>query len=129
MKTVLLLISLPCHHSTLNSKGTGERLFADTCDEKTNFDTKLSIFAGRDCANLQCITGNDDGCGLQSTLSWDSERRLFLDWRVASVGLFLNILFSLFLSVGEFYWILLHGFDTYGVGNYGFKVSGSALFN
>ena len=37
----------------------------------------------------------------------------------------------LFLSstVGEFYWILLHGFDTYGVGNYGFTVSGSALFN
>jgi len=84
-------------------QGTGERLYADTCSDQTDFDTKLSIFSGR-CDELVCVNGNDDACGLQSSISWDSE-------------------------LGEFYWILLHGFDTYGVGNYGFSVSGSALFN
>ena len=53
-------------------QGTGERLRADTCHPQTNFDSKISIFAGG-CDDLQCIAGNDDGCGLKSSISWDTE--------------------------------------------------------
>jgi hypothetical protein len=50
-----------------------------------------------------CVIANDDGCGLSSSVSWDSE-------------------------IGVFYWILLHGWADDGVGNYGLTVSGSVLF-
>jgi hypothetical protein len=42
--------------------GTGERFTADTCNSRTNFDTKLSTFAGFDCNGLVCLDGVDDGC-------------------------------------------------------------------
>jgi hypothetical protein len=83
--------------------GTGERLTADTCDSRTNFDTKISIFSGFDCSGLTCVTGIDDGCGLQSSISFDTE-------------------------VGETYWLLLHGWESNNVGNYALTLSGSTLF-
>jgi len=87
-------------------QGTGERLTADTCNfhaNLTDFDTKLSIFTGNSCNDLKCVAGNDDGCGLQSSISWDSE-------------------------IGQFYWVYLNGWETYGVGNYGLTLWGSELF-
>lgn len=83
--------------------GTGERLTADTCNEITNFDTKISIFSGFDCSGLTCVDGIDDGCGLQSSISFDTQ-------------------------VGESYWLLLHGWETNNVGRYGLTLSGSNLF-
>ena len=75
----------------------------DTCSNLTNFDTKLSIFTGRSCNELACVTGNDDGCGLQSSISWQS-------------------------NIAQFYWILVHGWDTYRIGRFGLTVSGSDFF-
>ena len=93
---------------TLFSKkmqGTGERLRANTCDNRTDFDTKLSVFSGdSNCRNLTCVTGNDDGCGLQSSLSFDT-------------------------VLGTAYFILLHGWGTNTYGNYAFTVSGSTFFD
>jgi hypothetical protein len=83
--------------------GTGERFTADTCNSRTNFDTKLSIFAGFDCNGLVCLDGVDDGCGLQSSISFDTE-------------------------LGETYWILLHGWGMNAAGNYGLTLSGSTFF-
>lgn len=78
-------------------------LTVDTCSERTTFDTKLSLFRGRTCDGLECVAGNDDACGLQSSITWESE-------------------------IGVFYWILLHGWNTYGVGRFGLTVSGSNRF-
>ena len=36
----------------------------------TTYDSKLGVFTGT-CAALTCITGNDDGCGLQSNVNFN----------------------------------------------------------
>ena len=83
--------------------GTGERLKADTCHPSTNFDSKISVFSGIDCDTLQCVDGNDDGCGLQSSITWDTKE-------------------------AELYWVLVHGFGTNKQGKFGLTVSGSDIF-
>jgi hypothetical protein len=40
-------------------EGTGEFIRISTCNPRTEFDTKIGIFAG-DCNNLICIGGDDD---------------------------------------------------------------------
>ena len=55
--------------------GNGARMTASLCD--STYDTRVSVFSGGldgDCANLACVTSNDDSCGLQSSSSWNSER-------------------------------------------------------
>lgn len=50
--------------------GQGAVLTASTCGD-TDFNTKLSIFTGASCFELECVAQNDDGdCGLQSVVSW-----------------------------------------------------------
>jgi len=51
--------------------GTGRVITADTCTG-TSYDSKLSAYC-TDCSSFQCITGNDDACGLQSQISWCSQ--------------------------------------------------------
>lgn len=51
--------------------GTGTVLQASTCTG-TAYDSKISVYC-QDCATPTCITGNDDFCGLQSQVAWDSE--------------------------------------------------------
>lgn len=46
-------------------EGTGEALTAETCG--STYDTYLSIFEG-ECDGLACIQANDDACGLQSRI-------------------------------------------------------------
>jgi hypothetical protein len=43
-------------------------LSASTCFGITDYDSKISVYAGNDCEDLVCVTGNDDGpgCGLAS---------------------------------------------------------------
>lgn len=86
-----------------NSKGTGEKLTVDTCKD-TKFDTKLSIYTGSSCDALECVAGNDDACGLQSSITWESD-------------------------TGKRYWILVHGWRTDGIGKFGLTLSGSDLFD
>ena len=52
--------------------GTGGGMTADTCDNATTYDSRLSVFVGR-CGSLACIGSNDDGCGLRSSVSWSSQ--------------------------------------------------------
>jgi hypothetical protein len=43
-------------------------LTVDTCSG-TNYDSKLTVYC-KDCTDLVCVGGNDDSCGLQSSVSW-----------------------------------------------------------
>lgn len=52
--------------------GTGKVMVADTCDDRTDYDTQLHIFTGEECTmgkgggrSLECIQGNDNSvdCG------------------------------------------------------------------
>jgi hypothetical protein len=47
----------------------------DTCNETTNHDPKLSVLTGLECGALECVEGNDNGCGLHTEL-------LYLGYRV-----------------------------------------------
>jgi len=49
--------------------GTGASITASTCG--SGFDTQIAIYSGT-CGALACVAGNDDACGLQSTVTWSS---------------------------------------------------------
>ncbi|CAB9515603.1 CHU large protein [Seminavis robusta] len=51
--------------------GTGTRLTASLCHDKTKYDTKISVFEGS-CGNLRCVIANDQWCGYQSSVDWES---------------------------------------------------------
>jgi hypothetical protein len=52
--------------------GTGNILTADLCDGAATYDSKISVYCGG-CSNPTCLDGNDDSCGLQSSVSWCSQ--------------------------------------------------------
>lgn len=70
--------------------GTGYEMFAETCEDNTGFDTKISVFCGS-CAEPVCVAGNDDDptCAFGSSYS-------SVEWCSVS---------------GQQYLILVHGFD------------------
>lgn len=76
--------------------GTGTTITAQTCGGITDYDTKLHVYCG-ECDALTCVTGNDDSCGLSSSVSWCSQ-------------------------AGATYYILVSGFST-AVGNFTLSVS------
>ncbi len=51
--------------------GTGNTITASLCTN-TFYDSRINVFCN-DCADLICVGGNDDFCGLQSEISWCSE--------------------------------------------------------
>lgn len=72
--------------------GSGREITAKTCDDSdvyTPFDTKLSVFTMSETGALSCQVANDDFCGLQSEVKWDSVEN-------------------------EKYYILVHGFNATG---------------
>ena len=48
--------------------GTGNTITVDTC-ASANYDTTLEVYCGG-CVGSVCVTGNDDFCGLQSSVSF-----------------------------------------------------------
>ncbi|MBN4051443.1 hypothetical protein JYU16_01365, partial [bacterium AH-315-M05] len=63
--------------------GTGGPMIAETCTG-TAYDSKISVYTGS-CGVFSCVTGDDDDCGLQSRVQWNS-------------------------TLGTTYFILVHGF-------------------
>lgn len=53
--------------------GTGTPVIASLCNSVNNFDAKLSIYRGI-CANLVCVTAEDDCCGSLPQVSWYAEQ-------------------------------------------------------
>jgi hypothetical protein len=54
--------------------GDGMNIEASTCGG-ASFDTQISVYAGG-CGSLECVTGNDNSCGSQSSVIWLTEVRL-----------------------------------------------------
>ena len=83
------------------SLGTG--MVATTCHSVTDFDTRISVFRGDDCEQLECVAGNDDshqsvacGSSASSRVSWLS-------------------------TIGVRYYILVHGWGAL-VGTFGLTI-------
>lgn len=74
--------------------GTGNPVTASLCG--STYDTRIRVYTGS-CAGLICEVGNDDFCGLQSEVSWNS-------------------------TAGVTYYILVHGFGT-SQGNYTLSIT------
>lgn len=68
--------------------GTGTMLLASTCQDGTNFATKISVFRNG-CGQLECVTTTDQFCNEKASVYWES-------------------------NLGEDYLVLVHGSD-YGV--------------
>jgi hypothetical protein len=66
--------------------GNGNVAALSTCSF-ANYDTKISVFTGS-CGAFNCVGGNDDACGVQSTVSLCTE-------------------------AGTEYYVLVHGFSNY----------------
>lgn len=47
---------------------------ASTCGQETTFDTRISIYRGEDCQELECVISDDNGCGFQSSAYWFSNK-------------------------------------------------------
>ncbi len=87
--------STPGHGIWYSVVGNGNTFTASTCGAGTDFDTKIQVLC--DCSPMICVGGNDDSCGLQSSVSWCTE-------------------------VGKTYYILVGGFGS-SQGNVEFDVS------
>jgi hypothetical protein len=79
--------------------GRGLNIEASTCSGAA-FDTQISVYTGGCGNNLQCVTGNDNSCGTQSSVLWLSNvscwlaSRIFLPVPLPSNVLTLTPLFS-----------------------------------
>ena len=51
--------------------GDGALISASTCTA-TSMDTKIFVFRGNSCDQLECVDWNDDSCGRQSLVVWSS---------------------------------------------------------
>jgi hypothetical protein len=88
-----------------NTVGDVLAITASTCDEGTNFDTKITIFKGDVCGSaLECVGSVDDSsaCGLSSEISF-------------------------LANEPTTYWILVHGYGT-SAGNFTLTVDGVSNF-
>lgn len=65
--------------------GNGDFVNASLCNG-TSYDSKLTVYSGS-CGALTCVAGNDDACGLQSEVQFQS-------------------------NAGQSYYILVHGFGS-----------------
>jgi hypothetical protein len=52
--------------------GNGRVMTANTCQSDVSFDTRLSVFMGECPREFSCVGGNNDFCGLQSSVPWRS---------------------------------------------------------
>ena len=54
--------------------GTGTKLEASTCNDLTEFDTRINVYSGS-CDALTCVGADDDSCAVTpsaSRVAWDS---------------------------------------------------------
>lgn len=50
-------------------QGDNSDVTANTCNNTAPFDTRLTVYRGS-CGDFDCVAGNDDGCGLQSSVTF-----------------------------------------------------------
>jgi hypothetical protein len=83
-----------------NLTGNDNWITVSTCATTSGFDSQISVFGGS-CQNLECISGGDQECGDQSSVSWYS-------------------------GAGEQYFILVHGRES-RVGEFNLTVEEAIL--
>ena len=87
--------------------GTGHRMTASTCNDGTDYDTKISVFCA-DCASLPCVDGNDDPDGTPTECMIGSKvRKARVSWCS---------------QYGSEYLILVHGFRQF-IGDFELSVT------
>jgi hypothetical protein len=64
-------------------EGDGTSIEASACGG-ASFDTQISIYTGSCGSSLECVTGNNDFCGTQSSVIWFSQVRLTLGCSLVS---------------------------------------------
>ena len=79
-----------------DNSGAGATVTLDLCTS-TTYDSKLSVYSGS-CGGFTCVAGNDDFCGLQSRVQFNT-------------------------TPGTTYYVLVHGFST-ATGPFQLNVSG-----
>ena len=79
--------------------GAGGLIQASTCDG-TFINTQISVYEGN-CGSLECVAFNNNACGLQSSVSWDSQ-------------------------AGVAYYVLVHGGRGTSGGTFSLSLDGSA---
>ena len=70
----------PCHPDLVTRTGelwysvlgTGTMVVASTCHAVSNFPARLAVYSGT-CDNLNCITADDEDCGLGNEIAWYAE--------------------------------------------------------
>jgi hypothetical protein len=72
------------HAYTVSTCASTTNITTTTTTTTTLLDTQISVFRGDDCNSLTCVNGNNDYCGLQSTVVWQT-------------------------TAGDTYYILVHG--------------------
>jgi hypothetical protein len=80
--------------------GSGTETTVSTCNPGTNFDTKVLVYEGS-CESLSCVAGNDDDCGLQSSVTFES-------------------------TEGVTYYVLVTGFSSFSDGDFVLSLSCAA---
>ncbi len=51
--------------------GTGQEVTLSTCSSATNYDTQIGVYSGS-CTALTCVAGNNNFCGRQSQVTFNS---------------------------------------------------------
>ncbi len=64
-------LSLPKYGVWYSIAGTGGAITLSTCGGTTNYDTQIGVYSGS-CAALTCVAGNNNFCGRQSTVTFNS---------------------------------------------------------
>ncbi|MHC4428122.1 MAG: hypothetical protein ACYS0D_05900 [Planctomycetota bacterium] len=92
--------------------GTGNRIIATTCDEGTNYDTKINVYCNT-CDELVCVTGNDNQPGdfveTCDTVGGGNNRGSTVEWCSEQGTEYLILVQGASGDVGEF--VLLIGDD------------------
>ena len=65
------------------STGDADNVTIDTCG--SNYDTKLFVYTDG-CGTLTCLTGNDDSCGLQSSVTFNEGLTAGVEFLIYAAG-------------------------------------------
>jgi len=81
--------------------GTGKTMRISVCNDETDFDARLSLFSGS-CDGLSCVANTRSRCAEQNEILVTTE-------------------------VGQTYYLLVHGPDSFSIGNYRLDIDESPI--
>jgi hypothetical protein len=110
-----MLIDSQCGNQSLSTpgvwykvEGTGKGLSVTTCSQALNFGTQLTLFEGAGCESLNCVDAAIANDNWRCPESLDRAQSSTLNWQS---------------EVGKEYFILVHGFRPFTIGNFEISVT------